>query len=251
MDGQRRTRAATSASTRGQHIGVGDQDRCGTRSSETPGNRCPRRSKHRTHLRQPFPHRPRIAQPAPSPAPDRSAEPCRSDLGGHRLHRCRSPSPHSPNTATTGSRTIPRSPPTARPRPDSAPETPHGSAPPTPPTPQSWPSTHPDDQSPGPTTRSWPAPPPPTDPPTQPTGTATHSGGPSEESSSNIHSIVVCASDIDSVKPLSGEDGFARSLPVMTLGLTDALLDCLPIDMSHQRRAGKHRHESPAGADTT
>jgi hypothetical protein len=36
----------------------------------------------------------------------------------------------------------------------------------------------------------------------------------------------------------------------MTLGLTDALLGCLPIDVSHQRRAGKRRRE-PGGADMT
>jgi hypothetical protein len=42
----------------------------------------------------------------------------------------------------------------------------------------------------------------------------------------------------------SGEDGLARSPLAMTHVLTDALLGCLPIDLSRQRRTGKH-HQRP------
>ena len=43
--------------------------------------------------------------------------------------------------------------------------------------------------------------------------------------------------------------GLARLLAVVTLGLTDALLGCLPFDLSHRWQAG--RQEEPGRADMT
>ena len=44
--------------------------------------------------------------------------------------------------------------------------------------------------------------------------------------------------------------GLARLLPVVTLGLTDALLGCLPFDLSHRQQAGLTEKE-PGRADMT
>lgn len=49
----------------------------------------------------------------------------------------------------------------------------------------------------------------------------------------------VCCTDIVFVQPFTVENELARPLPVVTRALTDALLGCLLLDLSHRRRAGR------------
>ena len=39
----------------------------------------------------------------------------------------------------------------------------------------------------------------------------------------------------------------ARLLTVVTLPLTDVVLDCLPFDLSHRQQAGRIEKKSPVG----
>jgi hypothetical protein len=61
-----------------------------------------------------------------------------------------------------------------------------------------------------------------------------------------MHSILEFASDIDGVQPDRLMIGLARLLAVVTRPLTDALLGCLPFDLSHRQQASRFK-KSPVG----